>query len=95
MKTTTNAVEAAINVTANELAVLKAIAKTARTLKVDPVEMAVPFENPFAVKQVGSGSMASAMRKGLVHSQDYGTKDHAVSLTALGLEMSHKRAATA
>ena len=77
--------------TMNELILLKCIAKTARGLKVDPTEMAVPFENPFENKHVGSGTFASCLRKGLVTSQDYGTKDHAVSLTQAGLECSRRR----
>jgi hypothetical protein len=87
MSTVTAATKAAANevkVTVNELTLLQAIRSAAKELKVDPVEMAVPCVNPFATKQQGSGTYASAMRKGLVQSQDYGTKDHAVSLTELG-----------
>lgn len=78
-------------VTQNELVLLKAIAKTAKDLKVNPVEVAVPYNNPFENKYIGAGTMASAMRKGLVESQDYGTKQHAVSLTQVGFEQSRKR----
>lgn len=84
----------AVVVTANELTLLHAIARTARELKVNPVETAVTYENPFENKYIGAGAMASAMRKGLVESQGYGTKDHAVSLTVLGEQMSHRRAPT-
>lgn len=82
-----------IRVTEKEMTLLKAIAAEAKKLKVDPVEMAVPCVNPFETKQQGSGTYASAMRKGLVHSQDYGTVNHAVSLTPLGLEVSKRRTA--
>lgn len=82
-----------IRVTDNELTLLKAIAQSAKKLNVDPVQMAIPCVNPFATKQIGSGTYASCMRKGLVASQDYGTVNHAVSLTPLGLEVSKRRAA--
>lgn len=78
-------------VTANELTLLKAIIASAKELHVDPVKMAIPCVNPFDSKHVGSGTYASAMRKGLVASQDYGTKDHAVSLTTLGMLASKSR----
>jgi hypothetical protein len=89
--TATKAAAPAIRVTDNELTLLHAIASSARKLKVDPVEMAIPCVNPFATKQQGSGTYASLMRKGMVESQDYGTVNHRVSLTKLGLEMCGKR----
>lgn len=81
----TKAAAKEVKVTVNELTLLQAISAKAKEMKVDVVDMAVPCVNPFATKQQGSGTYASAMRKGLVHSQDYGTVNHAVSLTELGL----------
>lgn len=80
-----------VSVSANELTLLQAIVESAKELGVDPVEMAIPCVNPFESKHVGSGTYASAMRKGLVESQDYGTADHAVSLTPLGREAANRR----
>lgn len=80
-----------IKVTANELTLLKAIATSAKQLKVDPVKMAIPCVNPFESKYVGSGTYASLMRKGLVESQDYGTVNHRVSLSKAGFEVSQRR----
>lgn len=87
---------AAVKVTEKELTLLQAIRSAAKELKVHPVETCVPCVNPFATKQQGSGTYASAMRKGLVYSQDYGTVNHAVSLTLLGMEVlkREERAAT-
>lgn len=82
-----------ITVTDNELFLLKAIVAEAHKQKVDPVEMAIPCINPFESKHVGSGTYAAAIRKGLVQSQDYGTKNHSVSLTPEGLVASRYRRA--
>lgn len=90
--TATKAAAPAIRVTENELTLLRAIRDSAKKLGVDPVEMAIPCVNPFDTKQKGSGTYASLMRKEMVQSQDYGTVNHRVSLTPLGLEMSRKRA---
>lgn len=76
-----------INVTPNEVVLLKAIRETGKRMGVDAAKVAVPYENPFPVKQVGSGTFASALRKGLVGTQDYGTKDHAVWLTKAALKV--------
>lgn len=81
----------AIKTTDNELTLLRAIAAEARRLKVDPTEMAIPCVNPFPTKQIGSGTYASLMRKGLVFSQDYGTVNHRVGLTPDGLVCSKRR----
>ena len=83
---TTETTVPTFKVTANEQMLLKAIIAEAKKLEVDPVAMAVPCVNPFATKQIGSGTYASLMRKGMVESQDYGTVNHAVSLTKLGME---------
>lgn len=83
----TTAAAKEVKVTVNELTLLQAIRAGAKELKVDPVEMCIPCVNPFATKQQGSGTYASAMRKGLVYSQDYGTVNHAVSLTELGMQV--------
>lgn len=91
MNTTANAAD--IRTTENELTLLKAIVASARKQKVDPTKMAIPCVNPFATKQQGSGTYASLMRKGLVESQDYGTVNHRVSLTPVGMECSKRRAA--
>lgn len=91
MKSTAKAATPEIRVTENELTLLRAIRSAAKQLKVDPVEMAIPCVNPFDTKQKGSGTYASLMRKGMVQSQDYGTVNHRVSLTELGLEASNKR----
>lgn len=84
MSAITTAATTEIRVTEKELTLLQAIRASAKELKVDPVEMCIPCVNPFPTKQQGSGTYASAMRKGLVYSQDYGTVNHAVSLTQLG-----------
>ena len=81
--TTANATD--IKVTEKELTLLKAILKSAKELNAHPVNEVIPCVNPFETKQQGSGTYASCMRKGLVYSQDYGTVNHAVSLTELAL----------
>jgi hypothetical protein len=91
-KTSAQAAKTEVHVTDNELTLLKAIVEEAKKMGVDPVATAIPCVNPFESKHVGSGTYAAAIRKGLVESQDYGTKDHAVSLTKDGLHASKYRA---
>lgn len=92
MNTNTQATAATITVSDNEMTLLQAIRDAARKMKVNPVDVAIPCVNPFENKYVGSGTFASAMRKGLIGSQDYGTKEHAVFLTELGLQVTKRRA---
>lgn len=86
-KATKPTVATDIRVSANEITLICAIAASAKELKVDITEMAIPCVNPFESKHVGSGTYASVMRKGLVVSQDYGTADHAVYLTEDGMKV--------
>lgn len=80
-------------VSENELTLVKAIAAEGRKLGIDITSTAVERVNPFENKYIGAGTYASAMKKGLVKTQDYGTVNHAVYLTPLGLEISKRRKA--